>query len=141
MNAKRLLGAIFAGFVILFMGGFVVHAVWLAPVYESMRALGFSFRPKADFAHKFWIIVVSDLLYTALFAWVYVRGREDKPWLGQGVRFGVLMTLFTVVPSALNDYMSYDLPYTLALKWMAAGLLVLVLMGIAVAGICKKSSA
>jgi hypothetical protein len=40
---------------------------------------------------------------------VYVCGREDKPWIGQGLRYGVLMTLFTIVPSALNDYVSYQL--------------------------------
>jgi hypothetical protein len=50
------------------------------------------------------------------------------------------MTLLTVVPSALNDYVVYSLPHTLVLHWMIAGLVTLMLMGLAVAAILKEPS-
>jgi hypothetical protein len=139
MNAKRVIGAGVVAFLILFVAGYLVHGVWLADTYRAMIAGGFSFRPQESMQRKLWIIWVSDLLYAMLFSWVYARGLEPKPWVGQGVRFGIWMTLFTVVPATLNEYVAYHLPYTLPVKWMAAGLITLVLMGLAVAAIVKPS--
>ena len=137
MNAKRVIGAGVVAFLILFVAGYLVHAVWLGGTYREMIAGGFSFRPQESMQRKLWIIWVSDLLYAMLFSWVYSRGSEPKPWVAQGLRFGIWMTLFTVAPATLNEYVAYYMPYTLALKWMAAGLITLVLMGLAVASIVR----
>jgi hypothetical protein len=88
--------------------------------------------------HKLWIVCVSDLLYSILFAWVYVRGTELKPWASQGIRFGILMWLFTVVPASLNDYVIYSLHHMLVIKWLAAGFITLIVMGLAVAAILRS---
>ena len=137
---KKLIGAMVAAFVILFVAGFVVHGVLLGNTYRQMRDAGFSFRPEDAMRHRVWWIWVSDALYSMLFVWVYARGKEAKAWAGQGIRYGVLMTLLTVVPSALNDYVVYSLPHTLVLHWMIAGLVTLMLMGLAVAAILKEPS-
>lgn len=141
MDRKKLIGAIVAAFVILFVAGFLVHGMWLGTTYREMRGAGFSFRPEEAMRHRFWLIFVSDALYSIFFVWVYAKGREEKPWVGQGIRYGVLMTLFTVVPSTINDYVVYNLPHTLALHWMIAGLITLILMSLAAAAILKKTSA
>ena len=138
MNLKRVIGAGVVAFLILFVAGYLVHGVWLANTYRGMIAGGFSFRPQETMQHKLWIIWVSDFLYAMLFSWVYARGLEPKSWVGQGLRFGIWMTLFTVVPASLKDYVAYNLPYTLVVKWMAAGLTTLVVMGLAVAAIVKQ---
>ena len=141
MNLKKLSAAIVVSFIILMASGFLIHGVWLAPVYKQMRASGMNFRPEADMMHKMWLIWVSDLLYSFLFVYVYARGAENKPWVGQGMRFGIIATLFTVVPNTLNDYLVYNITYTLAVKWMISGLAVLMVMGVVVAAICKKTPA
>lgn len=141
MDTKKVIGAMVAAFVILFAAGFLVHSVLLGPTYREMRDAGFSFRPEDAMRHKLWGIWVSDALYSILFVWVYAKGKEEKPWVSQGVRYGILMTLFTVVPSTLNDYVVYNLPHTLALHWMVAGLITLILMGLAAAAILKKPRA
>lgn len=64
---KRLMGAIAAAFVILFVAGFVVHSVLLATAYRAMRDAGISFRPEDAMRHKLWGIWVSDALYSILF--------------------------------------------------------------------------
>ena len=48
------------------------------------------------------------------------------------------MTMFTVVPSTLNDYVVYNLPHTCVMHWMIAGLTTLIMMGLAAAVILKK---
>jgi hypothetical protein len=141
MDAKKLMGAALLAFVILFVAGYLVHGVWLGDTYRQMRDEGFSFRPEEVMHHKLWVVFVSDFLYSLLFAWVYAKGMEHKPWPGQGIRFGILATLFTVVPSALNEYVVYNLPYKLAIDWMAAGLVTLILMALAVAAVLKKPTA
>ena len=140
MDTKRLIGAMVAAFAILFIAGFLVHGVLLGATYRQMREAGFSFHPEEALRHKLWGIWISDALYSILFAWVYAKGREEKPWAAQGIRYGILMTLFTVVPPSINDYVAYNLPHELVLHWMLAGLITLILMGVAVAAILKKSS-
>jgi len=140
MDRKRLIGAMVAAFVILFIAGFLVHGVWLGTTYRQMREEGFSFRPEDAMHQRLWGVWVSDALYSVLFVWVYAKGKEEKPWVGQGIRFGVLMTLLTVVPSGLNEYIVYNLPHRLVLYWMIAGLITLTLMGLAAAAILKKSN-
>jgi hypothetical protein len=42
------------------------------------------------------------------------------------------------VPYSLSEYMVYLVPYMLAIKWMVAGGIQMILMGIVVAAICKE---
>ncbi len=140
MDSKRMLLAVASVFVVLVVAGFLIHALWLGPTYQAMREGGFSFRAPDALRHRLWLIWLGDLLYAILFVWVYVRGREETSWAGQGLRYGVLMTLFTIVPSALNEYVSYSLPHMLVVKWMAAGGAVLVILGLLVAALCQKKT-
>src|SRR5712692_10085814 len=63
MDTKKLIGAMVAAFVILFLAGFLVHSVLLGTTYRQMRDAGFSFRPEDAMRHKLWGIWVSDALY------------------------------------------------------------------------------
>jgi hypothetical protein len=70
-----------------------------------------------------------------------VRQRERGETLGRSRNpLRVLMTLFTVVPSTINDYLAYILPHTLVLHWMIGGLIALSSMGLAASAILRKSS-
>jgi hypothetical protein len=141
MEWRRIVAAVVVVFLGLVIGGFLIHALWLQSTYQTMRDSGFSFRTPEALQHRLVFISFSDLLYAILFVWVYVRGREVKPWPAQGLRYGVLMTFFTIVPSSLNEYAVYNLPHMLVVKWMAAGGFVLVILGLLVALICQKSTA
>jgi Na+/H+ antiporter NhaA len=103
VDMKKLIGATVAVFVILFVAGFLVHGVWLGTTYREMLDSGFSFRPEEAMRHRFWLIWVSDALCSMLFVCVYQRERGETLG-GSRNRYGVLMTLFTVMPSTMNDY-------------------------------------
>src|SRR4029077_18046643 len=141
MDSKRMILAVVLVFVTLVVAGFLIHVTWLGSTYQSMRGDGFSFRTPDALQHRLWLIWLSDLLYAILFVWVYVRGREDTPWIGQGLRYGLLMGLFTILPSALKEYFIYNLQHMLVEKWMAAGAAVLAILGLMVAAICQKKIA
>ena len=42
---------------------------------------------------------------------------------------------------ALNEYVTYNLQHMLVVKWMAAGGVVLVILGLMVAAVCQKKIA
>ena len=135
MEPKKLILAIVVGYVILMALGYVIHEIWLMPVYQQYATI---WRLEDMMRHKMWINWAGQLLFTVLFAWIYTRGVEDKPWVGQGIRYGMVMTLLAVIPAVLTQYVVYPIPYTLALKWMAAGTVQLIVLGLVVAGFCQK---
>ena len=138
MDTKKLVGAIVVAYIILMGSNFLIHDVWLMPDYASTPG---SWRPLPDMQHKMWLMWIGELLFTIMFAYIYTRGVEAKPWVGQGIRYGILITLFTVIPYSLGEYVIYRVPHILAVKWMCAGAVQMIVVGLVVAGICRKSPA
>jgi hypothetical protein len=135
---KKLLLAIVAAYVVLMLSNYVVHQIWLMSDYAAIPA---SHRTSEGIMHRFWVMAVGQFIFAALFAYIYTRGAEKKPWLVQGIRYGILITLLTVVPTALGEYVVYIVPYQLAIKWMIAGGIQMIILGLIVAGICSESAA
>src|ERR1700691_4006878 len=115
---KKLAGAIVAGYVVLMGTSYVVNQILLMPDYD---AIPMSHRGNAAIMHRFWAIAVGQFFFAALFAYIYKRGAENKPWLAQGIKYGILITLLTVVPYSLSEYAVYLIPHMLAVKWMCFG--------------------
>jgi hypothetical protein len=110
---------------------FLVHGVLLGGDYSVTPGM----RPPEE-AHKLvgWIIL-AQAVFGAAFAWVYVQGREDKPWLAQGIRFGIAITLLTVIPTYLIYHVVTPVPFALAIKQIVYDTIRVVLMGIVLAWI------
>jgi hypothetical protein len=134
---KKLVIASVATFVILMATNYLVHSIWLMPDYD---AIPLSHRSPWGIQHRFWALVVGQVFFSVMFAYIYTRGRENKAWIEQGIRYGILMALVTVVPSSLSEYTVYIIPYRLAIKWMVAGGIQLVLAGLVVAAIFKDGA-
>jgi len=135
---KKLIIAIVAAYLVLMGTNYLIHSVWLMPDYD---AIPFSHRSIVGIMRRFWAMALGQFFFAALFSYVYTRGMQRKPWLGQGFRYGILMTLFTVIPFSLSEYDTYIVPYRLVIKWMIAGGVQMIILGIIVAVICKESSA
>ena len=135
MDLKKLALAVLVGYLVLFGLGYVIHTIWLGPTYASLPD---TWRLMDQMQRKMWIMWVGNLLFAVMFAYVYTRGMENKPWMGQGIRYGILMTLLVAIPTTLSEYVVYRIPYTLAIKWIAAGALQCIVLGVIVAFFCKK---
>jgi ABC-type glycerol-3-phosphate transport system permease component len=135
---RKLILAIVVAYILLMGTDYLVHDIWLMPDYTKISS---SFRPQAQIMHRFWAMAIGEFLFTALFAYIYQRGAEMKPWVGQGIRYAILMTFFTVIPYSLSEYDVYNIPHLLAVKWMVAGFVQLLILGLVVAGICQKETA
>jgi hypothetical protein len=135
---KKLLLAIVAAYIVLMLTNYLVHEIWLMSDYA---AIPLSHRSPAGIMHRFWAMAVGQFIFAALFAYIYTRGAEKKPWIAQGIRYGILVAFLVVIPTALSEYVVYIVPYMLAIKWMIAGGIQMAILGLVVAGISSESAA
>jgi len=129
MNKKFLLSTLVL-FVLTMLTGFIVHSVLLHGDYGQLPNL---FRTDEDSMNYFGWLLAANLMVAASFVWIYQQGRSNKPWLGQGVRFGIAAALLMTVPMYLIYYAVMPLPATLVIKQIAFDTPGVIIMGIAVA--------
>ena len=112
-------------FVAWFAGSFVVHGVLLHDDYSKLSNL---FRTEAESQQYFPLMVLAHVLLSGAFVWIYARGAEAKPWLGQGLRFGLAIALLTIVPTYLIYYVVQPMPGVVVAKQIVFdGILMLIL--------------
>jgi hypothetical protein len=111
MNMKRLVLTIIVVFVLANLTGFFIHAIWLRADYMMAAQL---YRPEGQ--EKMVFIILAYLSFAIGSVIVYARGVENKPWLGQGVRFGILIWLILTIPSFFIDYAVQPIPALLMAK-------------------------
>ena len=134
MNKKLLIGFIDV-FVVWMAGSFVVHGVLLRDEYAKLPNL---MRTEADSQQYFPLMLLAHVFLSAAFVWVDSRGVEAKPWLAQGIRFGVAIAMLTVVPTYMIYYVVEPMPGILVCKQIAFdGILIVILGGVAAALIRK----
>jgi hypothetical protein len=138
MTIKRSLLAILAGFVLLAAGRYLIHSVWLAGPYAEHASL---WRTQSAMLHHLWAIHLANLILASGAVWIYAGGIEHKPWLGQGLRFGILLALVSAVPQSLVEFFTYPVPPGLAVDWIIGEGLLAVLLGVIVAAICRPEAA
>jgi|SRR5712671_2880156 len=117
-------------FVLWFGGSFLVHGVLLHDDYGQLPNL---FRTEADSGAYFPYMILAHVLLSGSFVWLYQRGVENKPWLGQGVRFGIAIALLATVPNFLIYYAVQPMPGAMVVKQILFDGLVTVLLGVIVA--------
>ena len=55
-------------------------------------------------------MIFAHVMMAGAFTWIYARGVENKPWLGQGLRFGLAVAFLAVIPLYLIYYSCSRLP-------------------------------
>jgi hypothetical protein len=127
---RRFLISVAVMFVLTWALAFVVHNGLLASSYAAHPNV---WRPMAD-AQRMWPIFLIAHFCTALaFSWIYIKGKEDKPWLAQGVRYGVAVAVLVIVPLYLIYYVVLPISFSLALKQIIYDTIRFVLMGVVLA--------
>lgn len=138
MDVKKYLLAVVAAFVLYSALGFVIHEVILEAEYQPL--VGSVLRTEEAFADRLPYLYVANLLFALAFCFIYVKGYEaGKAWLGQGVRFGLILGTL-LAPFALAEYVVFPVAGSLVLKWIGFGYLQAVLTGLVVAGIYRPPS-
>jgi len=106
MNKKFLVAWVVL-FVAWFIGSFIVHGVLLSADYMHLTSL---FRAEGDQQKYFPWLIVAHVMLSGAFVWIYARGVESKPWLAQGVRFGIAVAFLTTVPTYIIYFAVQPMP-------------------------------
>jgi hypothetical protein len=133
MNMKRLVLTIIVIFLAANFTGYFIHAIWLRQDYIPVANL---YRPEGQ--EKMVFIVLAYLAFAIGSVWVYAQGVEDKPWLGQGVRFGIAMWLVLAVPSFFINYAVQPIPLILMAKQVITEGVDKIVLGIITALLYRK---
>ena len=136
MNKKFIVAWIVL-FVAWFMGSFVIHGVLLRSDYMHLTNL---FRPENDQQKYFPLMVLAHVLLSGAFVWIYARGAEAKPWLAQGVRFGVAVALLSIVPTYMIYFVVQPMPGDVVIKQIVFDGVLTVILGTIVAWLYRDAA-
>lgn len=123
-------------FVLAMAIGIVVHGILLAPDYLKLTSM---FRPAADQQRYLWAMLLAHGFIAFAFTWIYFRGRESRPYLGQGIRYGLAVALLTCIPTYLIYYAVQPMPGDVVVKQMVFDSIGYVVMGVVLAWINRQA--
>jgi hypothetical protein len=135
MNKKFLIAWV-ALFVAWLIGSFVVHGLLLHSDYMQLTSL---FRAEGDQQKYFPLMLLAHAILSGAFVWIYARGVEAKPWMAQGVRFGVVVALLTIVPSYMIYFVVQPMPGEVVIKQILFDGVLMVILGIIVAWLYRDA--
>jgi hypothetical protein len=125
---KKFLVAWLVVFILYMAGGMVVHGVILGDDYMATGLM----RPEAEASKLMHLMILAHVLMAGAFTWIYARGVENKPWLGQGLRFGLAVAVL-FVPIYIIYYVVQPTPGALAAKQIVLDGILTLILGAAVA--------
>ncbi len=137
MNKKFLISWIVI-FVVWMVGSFVVHGLLLGADY--LAAEPNLMRPEAEQQAMMHWMLLAHALMAGAFVWIYNRGNEDKPWMQQGIRFGIAVALLGVVPIYMIYYVVQPTAGMIAVKQSIFDSILVVILGIVVAFLNKPQA-
>ena len=130
MTRKCVISAIVM-FVMAWGLSFVVHGVLLGADYSVTQGM----RPPAEAQSIIGYLILAQAIFGVAFTWIYFQGKEDKPWLAQGIRFGIAVAALTVIPTYLIYHVVTPVSLALAIKQIVYDTIRVVLMGVVLAWI------
>ncbi len=133
MNRKFVVSVVVI-FVLTVIFGFIVHGVLLREDYAQLANL---VRPQQEMRGYYGYLLFGQALFSIGFVWVYLKGRENKPFLAQGIRYGIIIAILTTISAYLVYYAVYPVPGGLVVKQIVFDTVSVILFGIAVAWLNK----
>jgi hypothetical protein len=136
MNKKFIIAWIVL-FVAWFLGSFVIHGVLLRADYMQLTSL---FRAEGDQQKYFPLMILAHVILSAAFVWIYTRGAEAKPWMAQGLRFGVAVALLTSAPTYMIYFVIQPMPGDVVIRQIAFDAVLMVILGTIVAWLYRDTA-
>jgi hypothetical protein len=123
-------------FVAWLLGSFLVHGVLLHSDYMQLTSL---FRTEDDQQKHFPLMILAHVILSGALVWIYARGAEAKPWVAQGIRFGVAVALLTAVPSYMIYFVVQPMPGDVVIKQILYDGILMVILGTIVAWLYRDA--
>jgi hypothetical protein len=130
MFDRKLITSVIVIFVVSMALGFTIHGAILHGEYAKLPNL---MRSEESAKQLFGLMFLANFIFAIGFSWIYVRGKEAKPWLGQGFRYGVAVALLAVVPMYLINFVVMPFPSDLVAQQLVFDSISAIVMGVVVA--------
>ena len=136
---KRFVVSVVVIFVLSMLFGALIHGMLLGGDYARLATMGV-YRMPSSAEPMMAYIVVANVIFAIGFTWVYRMGRESRPWPGQGLRFGIAVSVLSTIPMYLISYAIMPLPSDLVAKQAVLDTLVVVALGLVAAYINRDAA-
>lgn len=136
MDKKFLISTV-AVFVVWMIGSFLVHGIWLTSTYETLTSM---VRQMAEQEALFHFMFIAHILMAGAFVWIYQRGNEDKPWLQQGLRFGIAVAVLAPIPTFMIYFTVQQIPGMLAVQQSVGDTVVVIVVALVTAFLNRKTA-
>ena len=135
---KKFFIAVVVIFIACMLEGFVVHAAILGSDYARLGAM---FRGQDEQVAFMPFMLLGHVFLAFAFVWIYVRGRETKPFLAQGLRYGLAISLVATTPTYLIYYAVQPLPGMLVASQIVLDTIGYLALGVLVAWLYREPAA
>ena len=125
---KRFAVSVAVLFVVTTACGFVVHGTLLGSDYARLASAGV-YRTPEQAQPLMAFMMVANLAYSIGLTWIYRTGRDNRPWMAQGFRFGLAVATLTTIPTYLIYYVVTPMPSDLVAKQIVLDIIVNVAVG------------
>ena len=136
MNKKFIISWL-AVFIVWMIGSFLHHGLWLADDYAALGDMMRSVEAQEGLMH---FMLIAHVILAGAFVWIYMRGQEDKPWMQQGLRFGLAIALLAPIPTFMIYYVVQPTPAALAFKQALGDSVIVIVLGLLVAFLNKPAA-
>ncbi|HUQ74174.1 MAG TPA: hypothetical protein VM183_05560 [Burkholderiales bacterium] len=134
---RKMLIAWLVVFIAWMACSFAIHDLLLGADYSQLPDL---FRQPHEAQKYFPLMILAHVFLSGAFVWIYARGMEARPWLGQGIRYGIAIALLTTVPMYLIYYAVQPMPLATVLKQIVLEGALVVVLGIVAAFVFRANS-
>jgi hypothetical protein len=121
--------------IAMFGLGYVGHQLLLGRDYVAIEPI---MRSKSEMMNHMPFSLLSALVFSGAFVWIYAQGRSAKPWLLRGMRFGLAVWAISTVPLYLTNYTIEPWPGIFVMRILRWELVAMVLLGILIAAISRN---
>ena len=125
-------------FVVSMLLGFVVHGWLLAAEYAKLVPK--LFRAPQDAEGYFVYMLLAHVFMAVGLTWIYRQGRDARPWLGQGLRFGLAVAVLMTIPTYLIYFAVQPLPSDLVAQQVVYDTIAMVILGVVTAAVNRGSA-
>jgi hypothetical protein len=131
--SKRFWISVVVMFIATMVLGFVVHGMLLGRDYAALTPK--LFRAESDAQKYFPMMLLAHVFMAIGITWLYRGGRSARPWAGQGVRFGLALAFYAVVPTYLIYFAVQPTPGELVAKQIVFDTICAVVLGVIAAAV------
>ena len=129
---RRFVISVVVIFILSILGGMLVHGTILAAEYTKLANAGI-YRTPEQAQPLMGFMMLANLSYAIGITWIYRMGRDNRPWMGQGLRFGLAVATLTTIPMFLIYYVVTPMPSDVVAQQIVLDIIVTVIVGLVAA--------